>query len=142
VQGGWTLPSHNAVLDIHLDDHLTKLYAAAKSQLQSYEAALAERRRKAALLSDGKKMENGRPCVKFVFAMFRKNVDSFGHSKPLRSLTIGWAILRLMRMVARRRSKMSHRSRTTRRSTDGMLGCLTLSATSNNLIGNRTSTHP
>ncbi len=144
VQGGWTPPSHNAVLDIHLDDHRTKLYAAAKSRLQSYDAALAERRRKAALLSDGKKMENlnGRPCVKFVFAMFRKNVDSLGHSKTWRSLTIGWAILRLMRMVARRRSKMSHRSRMTRRSTDGMLGFLTLSANSNNLIGNRTSTHP
>ncbi len=70
VQGGWMPPSHNAVLD----DHLTKLYAAAKSQLQSCEAALAERRRKAALLSDGKKMENGRPCVNLMFAMFRKNV--------------------------------------------------------------------
>jgi hypothetical protein len=56
VQGGWTPPSHNAVLD----DHLTKLYAAAKSKLQSYEAALAERRRKAALLSGGKKMGHGR----------------------------------------------------------------------------------
>ena len=81
VQGGWTPPSHNAVLDIHLDDHLTKLYAAAKSQLQSYEAALAERNRKAALLSDGKKMENGYPRANFVFAddegtLFCKNVDS------------------------------------------------------------------
>ena len=49
-------------------------------------AALAERKRKAALLSDGKKMENGHPCVNFVFAnndgtMFCKNVDTFGHSK-------------------------------------------------------------
>ena len=68
--GGWTPPSHHAVLD----DHLTKLYAAAKCQLQSYEAALAERRRKAALLSDGKKMENGRPCANFMFAMLLKNV--------------------------------------------------------------------
>ena len=59
VQGGWTPPSRNAVLD----DHLRKLYAATKSRLQRYEAALAERRRKAALLSDGKKMENGCPCV-------------------------------------------------------------------------------
>ena len=56
VQGGWTPPNHNAVLD----DHLTKLYDTAKSQLQSYAAALAERKRKVALLSDGKKMENGR----------------------------------------------------------------------------------
>ena len=82
VQGGWTPPSHHAVLD----DHLTKLYATAESQLQSYVAALAERKRKAALLSDGKKMENGHPCVNFVFAnndgtMFCKNVDTFGHSK-------------------------------------------------------------
>jgi hypothetical protein len=30
---------------------------------ERYEAALAERRRKAALLSDGKKMENGCSCV-------------------------------------------------------------------------------
>ena len=85
MQGGWTPLSHNAVLD----DHLTKLYDTAKSQLQSYAAALAERKRKVALLSDGKKMENGRPCVNFVFAMFRKNVNSFGHSKTWRSLTIG-----------------------------------------------------
>ena len=82
VQGGWTPPRHHAVLD----DHLTKLYATAESQLQSYVAALAERKRKAALLSDGKKMENGHPCVNFVFAndegtMFCKNVDTFGHSK-------------------------------------------------------------
>jgi len=82
VQGGWTPPRHHAVLD----DHLTKLYAAAESQLQSYVAALAEGKRKAALLSDGKKMENGHPCVNFVFAnndgtMFCKNVDTFGHSK-------------------------------------------------------------
>ena len=82
AQGGWTPRSHNAVLD----GHLTKLYAAAESQLQSYVAALAERKRKAALLSDGKKMENGHPCVNFVFAndegtMFCKNVDTFGHSK-------------------------------------------------------------
>ena len=84
-------------------------------------------------------MENGRPCVNFVFAMFRENVDSFGHSKTWRSLTIRWAIPRLatsnMRMVAWRRSKMNHRSRATRRSTDGMLGCLIFSVTSNNLIG-------
>ena len=53
MQGGWTPPSHNAVLD----DHLTKLYDTAKSQLQSYAAALAERKRKVALLSDGKKMK-------------------------------------------------------------------------------------
>ena len=119
-------PSHNAVLD----DHLRKLFATAKSQLQSYEAALAERRRKAALLSDGKKMENGRPCVNFMFAMLLKNVDSFGRSKTWRSLTIGWAILRLIRMAAWWRSKMNHRSRTTRRSTDGMLGCLIFSVTS------------
>ncbi len=66
MQGAWTPPSHNAVLD----GHLTKLHAAAnKSQLQSYEAALAERRRKTAPLSDGEKMENGRPCVNFVFAI-------------------------------------------------------------------------
>ena len=82
MQGGWTPPNHNAVLD----DHLTKLYDTAKSQLQSYAAALAERKRKVALLSDGKKMENGHPCVNFVFAndegtMFCKNVDTFGHSK-------------------------------------------------------------
>ena len=75
-------PRHHAVLD----DHLTKLYATAESQLQSYVAALAEGKRKAALLSDGKKMENGHPCVNFVFAnndgtMFCKNVDTFGHSK-------------------------------------------------------------
>ncbi len=38
VQGGWTPPRHHAVLD----DHLTKLYAAAESQLQGYVAALAE----------------------------------------------------------------------------------------------------
>ncbi len=61
---GSSPPRHHAVLD----DHLTKLYAAAESQLQSYVAALAERKRKAALLSDGKKMENGHPCVNFVFA--------------------------------------------------------------------------
>jgi hypothetical protein len=38
--------------------HFTKLDATAKSQLlvQSYQAALAERTRKAAFLSDGKKM--------------------------------------------------------------------------------------
>ena len=82
VQGGWTPPRHHAVLD----DHLTKLYATAESQLQSYVAALAEGKRKAALLSDGKKMENGHPCVNFVFAnndgtRFCKNVDTFGHSK-------------------------------------------------------------
>ena len=82
MQGGWTPPRHHAVLD----DHLTKLYATAESQLQSYVAALAERKRKAALLSDGKKMETGHPCVNFVFAnndgtMFCKNVDTFGHSK-------------------------------------------------------------
>jgi hypothetical protein len=76
-------PSHSGVLDGHW--HLTKLDASfvakAKSQLQSYEAALAERNRKAALLSDGKKMENGYPCANFVFAddegtLFCKNVDS------------------------------------------------------------------
>ena len=44
-------------------------------------------------------------------------------------------MLRLIRMVAWRRSKMNHRSRTTRRSTDGMLGCLIFSVTSSNLIG-------
>jgi hypothetical protein len=57
VQGGWTPPRHHAVFD----DHLTKLYATAESQLQSYVAALAEGKRKAALPSDGKKMENGHP---------------------------------------------------------------------------------
>ena len=82
MQGGWTPPNHNAVLD----DHLTKLSDTAKSQLQSYAAALAERKRNVALLSDGKKMENGHPCINFVFAndegtMFCKNVDTFGHSK-------------------------------------------------------------
>ncbi len=78
-----------------------------------------------------------------MFAMFRRNV---AHSievwtqqlEDLRSLTIGWAILRLMRMVAWRRRKINHRSRATRtrRSTDGMLGCLIFrfSVTSNNLI--------
>ena len=65
---------------------MTKLYDTAKSQLQSYAAALAERKRKVALLSDGKKMENGHPCINFVFAndegtMFCKNVHTFGHSK-------------------------------------------------------------
>ncbi len=64
---------------------MTKLYAAAKSLLQSYEAALAERKRKVALLSDGK-MENGHRCVNFVLQTMRapclaKNVDTFGHSK-------------------------------------------------------------
>ena len=66
-----------------------------------------------------------------MFAMLLKNVDSFGHSKTWRSLTIGWAMLRLMRMVAWRRSKMNHSSRTTRRSTDGMLGCLIFSVQPN-----------
>jgi len=41
-----------------------------------------------------------------------------------------------VRMKAWRRSKMNHRSTTTRRSADGMLGreCLLFSVTSNNLI--------
>ncbi len=38
------------------------------------------------MMSDGKKMENGHPCVEFVFGnnegtMFCENVDTFGHSK-------------------------------------------------------------
>jgi hypothetical protein len=64
---------------------LTKLYATAESHLQSYVAALAERKRKAALLSDGKKMETGHPCVNFVFA----NNDGTMFCKR-RSLTLGW----------------------------------------------------
>ncbi len=72
---GSSPPRHHAVLD----DHLKKLYAAAESQLQSYVAALAERKRKAALLSDGKKMENGHPCVNFVFAN-RENDGTTGMS--------------------------------------------------------------
>ncbi len=69
---------------------MTKLDATAKSQLQSYEAALAERNRKAALLGNGKKMENGHPCANFVFAddegtLFYKSVDrdseTLAHSK-------------------------------------------------------------
>ncbi len=82
VQHGWTPPNHNAVLDIHL----TTLYEKAKNQLEGYETALVERKRKAALLSDDKKMENGHACVNFVFAnndgtMFCTNIDTFGHSK-------------------------------------------------------------
>ncbi len=106
---------------------MTKLYATAESQLQSYVAALAERKRKAALLSDGKKMENGHPCVNFMFA----NNDGTMFCKK-RSLTLGWATLKLMRMMTWSRSKMTHRSRTTRRS---MLGCVVFSVTSNNLNG-------
>ena len=82
VQHGWTPPNHNAVLD----SHLTTLYEKAKNQLEEYETALVERKRKAALLSDGKKFGNGHPCVNFVFAnndgtMFCTNIDTFGHSK-------------------------------------------------------------
>ncbi len=82
VRGGWTPPNHNAVLD----SHLTTLYEKAKDQLEGYETALVERKRKAALLSDGKKMENGHPCVNFVYGnedctMYCANVDTFGKSK-------------------------------------------------------------
>ena len=82
VRGGWTPPNHNAVLD----SHLTTLYEKAKKQLEGYETALVERKRKAALLSDGKKMENGHPCVNFVYGnedgtMYCANVDTFGKSK-------------------------------------------------------------
>jgi hypothetical protein len=45
------------------EDILEISKSTAKSQLQSYEAALAERKRKVALLSDGRKMENGHRCV-------------------------------------------------------------------------------
>ncbi len=81
-------------------------------------------------------MENGRPCASFVFAMFRKNVDSFGQSVAqqgleelqvdnLNKMDNSEANLN-MRMVAWRRSNLkmmpvNHRSRTTRRRTDGML---------------------
>ena len=82
VRGGWTPPNHHAVLD----SHLTTLYEKAKKQLEGYETALVERKRKAALLSDGKKMENGHPCVNFVYGnedgtMYCANVDTFGKSK-------------------------------------------------------------
>ena len=89
MQGGWTPPNHNAVLD----DHLTKLYDTAKSQLQSYAAALAERKRKVALLSDGKKMENGHPCVNFVFAndegtMFSRTSTHLDTARPLSGMLL------------------------------------------------------
>jgi hypothetical protein len=90
VQHGWTPPNHNAVLD----SHLTTLYEKAKNQLEEYETALVERKRKAALLSDGKKFGNGHPCVNFVFA----NNDGTMFCKK-RSLTLGWATLKLMRMM-------------------------------------------
>jgi hypothetical protein len=83
-------------------------------------------------------------CASFMFAMFRRNV---AHSIEV------WTQQDLEELDNRMgnseanedggmeeetlRKKINHRSRTTRRSTDGMLGCLIFkfSVTSNNLIG-------
>ena len=59
----------------------------AKKQLEGYETgALVERKRKAVLLSGGKKMDNGHTCANVVSdedsTMFCRNVGTFGQSKP------------------------------------------------------------